>query len=184
MNDDILLKNKRSIALTVLILISIHLIWNYYHGGVPTHYILHDKSLPGFSNWWGLLAIPVMTWGLITLAQKKSPKNSTALPNSRLKESEVLKGFIGSFIFGLINSLFWEFGYEHILQYLILLPVVLSLFITIHRPENVLGFLLGMTFTFGGVLPLGFSLILWVMSYIVNKGLRKGAITLINILRN
>ena len=34
------------------------LVWNYYHGGVPRHHILHREDLPAISNWWGGLLPP------------------------------------------------------------------------------------------------------------------------------
>jgi hypothetical protein len=56
-----------------------------------------------------------------------------------------------------------------ILQYLILLPIVVSLFRPLHFPQYFLGFILGMAFNFGGVLTVMFGTGILLMCFIVYK---------------
>lgn len=37
------------------------LIWNHFHGGVPSHHVLADANLPLISNCWGIIVIPLLT---------------------------------------------------------------------------------------------------------------------------
>jgi len=153
-----LFDNKLSFTLIVTLLVLAHLLWDHFHGGVPRHYLLHDPSLPSFSNWLGLLLVPALTYLFIHWIQKrKTPANAAT----------IAYGFFGALAFGIFSSLLWKLGQEAILQYWILLPVVLAIFIPVHRAEIGLGFLLGMYYTFGGVLPILFLVVLGIMSFVV-----------------
>jgi hypothetical protein len=64
---------KVRVVATGLIALAIGLLltWNYYHGGIPSHHILADKTLPKISNLWGALLLPLLTWVLLYRAQKR-----------------------------------------------------------------------------------------------------------------
>ncbi len=173
-------KHKVRITLVIAILTGMHILWDYYHGGVPKHYLLAQEGLPGFSNWWGLLTLPLLTWGVISLLQKRVEKYTVLNPETKEGFSEVLIGFFGSLIFGLIMSILWELDLEYILQYLIFLPIPISLFRPLHLPEYLLGFVLGMAFTFGGVLPILFGIIILFLCFITYKILRQGTLFLLS----
>lgn len=174
MHTDWLLKNKKLVTAIATLLIAAHVLWDYSHDGVPTHYVLHDKSLPGISNWWGVLTIPLLTWLCISLSQKRADKSYSNLPNSLIRSPKVINGFLGALFFGIAMSIFWETGLQDILACLIFLPLVLALFIPVHYPEHYLGFVLGMAFTFGGVLPVVFGLIIGIGCFLVYQVLRRG----------
>ena len=97
-----------------------------------------------FSNFWGLLTLPLLTWGSITLIQKRIGKSELSGLTNKDGFPKPIIAFLASLTFGIILSLSWEFDLEYILQYLILLPIVVSLFRPIHFPQYLLGFLLGM----------------------------------------
>ena len=59
------------LTITVTILIFALLIWQHFHGGVPSHHILHQADLPSISNWWGGLLLPVLTWVLSDKIQNR-----------------------------------------------------------------------------------------------------------------
>lgn len=61
----------------------------------------------------------------------------------------------------------WELGQQEILQYLILLPWVIALFLRIYLPEKNLGLVLGMAYTFGGVLPVAFALMIQTAGFFI-----------------
>ena len=175
-----LLARKPIITFVVALLVGLHILWEYTHGGVAVHYPLADDSLPGISNWWGLLTVPLLTWVALTLLQRRVNKQD---PPSE-DEKGILRGLAGAFLFGMIAALLWETGAAHILQYFILLPLVLSLLITVHRAEHLWGFVLGMAYTFGGVLPIAIGLVLLVLSFIINRGVRGGVLWLLAKLRS
>jgi len=173
-----ILKHKYAFIFVLTILTGLHILWEYLNAGVTTHYPLADDSLPGISNWWGLVSIPLISCLLVTLTQSRLGKEKYTADEA-LKEKElrsVAYGFIGGLLFGISVSMLWAFRLESVLQYWIYLPILLSLFVSVHRPEHLLGFVLGMTFTFGGVLPIGIGSVLLVISLIVNKGIRGGVL--------
>jgi len=169
-----ILNNKIRTSTGALILVGLFLLWEYFHGGVNTHYLLARKDLPGISNWWGLLTIPVLSWIVHSLIQRRQSNKKQSQPNHDNEESTILKRFLASLAFGILLSLLWEFRLEGLLQYLIFLPVVIALFRPVHFPECLLGFVLGMLYTFGGILPILVGTVLVVLSWIANKLIREG----------
>lgn len=152
----------------------------YFGDGVITHHLLARDDMPGVSNWWGLLSIPLLTLIVIHLIlkrQNKNVRNDQIEPNT---QSDILKHFFGAFTFGILLSIFWELGMEHILQYLILLPIAISFFRPVHFPECLLGFALGMIYTFGGILPIIIGMVLLVLCFFVNKVIRWGMVILVS----
>lgn len=126
------------------------LIWDYFHGGVPSHHLLQRKDLPAFSNWWGGILLPLLTWFLLYRVQKRVGNNSTdaAIPKN------ILYAFIGALSFGILLSWFFTIGNREMPFYMIISLLITSLLLPMYRAECFLGFVLGMTFTFGGVLPI------------------------------
>jgi hypothetical protein len=136
------------------------LIWDYYHGGVPSHHILHREDLPSFSNWWSGLLLPILTWFLFSRMKKRldsDKEKSSRLLNIPIN---ILYGFIGALFFGIVLSIFFSLGSEEVPFYMMMGLFVTALFFPIYRGECFLGFVIGMTFTFGGVLPIGIVSIL------------------------
>lgn len=139
--------------------------WEYFNGGVATHYPGADSSNIALSNWWGLLSIPMLTWAALSLIERrgttKDKKRETG--SIKLKSSY----FVGGLAFGLLASLLWEFGQQDYLPYVMLSPWVLSLFLKIYLPESTLGFVLAMMYTFGAVLPIVFSIVIQTIGFII-----------------
>jgi hypothetical protein len=73
-------------------------------------------------------------------------------------------------------SLLWEFGFANVLQYLILVPILIAFFKPVHLPEYLMGFVLGMVFTFGEILPVLIGAILLGIFFLIN--------TILRVLRN
>ncbi|MFD0860917.1 hypothetical protein ACFQ1M_01745 [Sungkyunkwania multivorans] len=175
-NAESLLKYKPAIVLGITFVVGLFILWEHLNGGVITHHLLADDNMPGISNWWGLITIPSLSWILLSIIQKRIRKES--LPTEGFDEKALVKEamyrFIGGLLFGITAAAFWELNLEYILQYFIYLPVVLALFISVHKPEYYLGFVLGMAFTFGGILPIAFGLVLLLLSFVVHKIIRGG----------
>jgi hypothetical protein len=177
----LLLEHRLSAALMAALLVGVQALWDQAHGGVPSHHLLARGDLPGISNLWGLLTVPLLTWLTLTLVDRRvrvleggSAARETARAGLRL---------LGAFLFGCLLAVLWEFRQEAILQYLVLLPLAVALFIPVSRPEQLLGFVLGMSYTFGGVLPILVGLVLMTLGAVVHHGLRGGACWVVTRLR-
>lgn len=155
-------KNRFSIILGSFIVTFLCILWEHLNGGVITHHLLAREDLPGISNWWGILTIPSLTWTSLYLIQKRKNKN-------QVNKVTIISRFLAAFIFGLTASLLWEFDLVEILQFYILLPLPIALVRPLHLPEYLLGFVLGMLFTFGGMLPILVGLVLTILCYAIHK---------------
>lgn len=159
MSEKVFFKIRLYITFGVLLAIWALLIWNYYHGGVPAHHILNDKNLPEISNWWGGLLLPLLTWISFYWIKKRIHTESPELTFPRA----ILYGFIGALFMGILLAVFFTFGDVNFPAYILLIILVSGLFFPIYRAEYLLGFVIGMTFTFGAVLPTGIGLILAII---------------------
>ena len=164
-----LIQNKTQASISVFLITLVFLLWEYFNGGVVSHNLLAREDLPAFSNWWGLLTVPLLFWISISLINRRRRNLVHVESKSEIFENTVLKRFLAALGFGLLMSLLWEFNYQSILQYLILFPVLLSFFKPVHLPEYFMGFALGMLFTFGGVLPILFGMVLLILCFLVNS---------------
>jgi hypothetical protein len=146
------------ILLTALVLLAEigHLAWEHLHGGVLAHHIAANPDLPAISNWWGLILLPGLGWLLIGRIQKRYPSSS---PDQTPNKTRALiwVGFAASLVFGVALASSFMLGYETVSNYMVLALFPLALVFPIHRSEYVLGVILGMTFTFGAVLPTVFA---------------------------
>ena len=161
----LLRKNKFKVVFGTGLLALLCILWEYYNGGVITHHLLARKDLPGISNWWGLLTLPTLAWISLSLILERQNKNQGT-------ENTVIRRFLSAFLFGALASLLWEFKLDEILQYYILLPLPIALFKPVHLPEYLLGFVIGMLFTFGGILPIIIGLVLMLLCFLTYKFVR------------
>ncbi len=150
------------------------LIWNHSHGGVPSHHVLADETLPLISNWWGILVIPLLTLFLTYRIQKRIYRPGYQETSSSL--NQVLYEFLGALSFGILLAVFFTLGNSDMPGYMILGLLPLALFFPIYRAEYLLGFVFGMTFTFGSVLPTGVGSILVLIGAGIFLLIRRGII--------
>jgi hypothetical protein len=143
---------KIRIYFTAIITIAIWslLIWDHFHGGVQSHHLLQDENLPEFSNWLGGISIPLLTWFLLFRVKKRIVKDLTVFKFS----INILYAFLAALSFGILLSVLFTYGYSEIPFYMIVSLLILALFLPIYKAECFLGFVIGMTYTFGGVLPI------------------------------
>ena len=172
---------KRSLYFTGLVTIGIWLllIWNHFHGGVPSHHIMHQKDLPAISNWWGGLLLPLLTLFLTFRIQNK-------LVNSKDNNSDtiiILMKYIWRFLcalsFGIILSIFFTLGYSNLSGYMVYGLFLMALFFPIYSAECYLGFVIGMTFTFGVILPAGVGAIFALIGILLYLYVRIGIIFIV-----
>ena len=152
-----LLQNRTQVTIGALVFTALILLWEHFNGGVVTHHLMASDELPGFSNWWGLLSIPLLCFIAMTIILRRQEE-----------KSKVVKRFIASLAFGVLIGILWELKIQEPLQYLMGFPLLLAFFIPIHKPEILMGYVLGMLFTFGGILPILFGSIIMTLAYIIN----------------
>lgn len=152
------------------------LTWNYFDGGVPSHHVLADESLPLISNWWGALLIPSLTWFLTYRIQKRVYPAGNAETSKKLNQA--LIGFVAALIFGALLAAFFTLGLSDLPGYMLLGLLPIAFFLPIYRAECLLGFVFGMTYTFGAVLPTGVGTILALIGAAIYLLIRPGIIFL------
>lgn len=172
MNEKMLYKTSLYITAIVTIAIWTLLAWNYYHGGVPSHHILAKKDLPSISNWWGGLLLPLLTWWLLYRIQKRVVGNKNAYTDSQ--QTKVIYGFVGALLYGILLSASFILDIKYIPNYMLLGVFLLALFFPIYRSEYLLGFVIGMTYTFGAVLPTMIGTILASIAAVLYLLIRPG----------
>ena len=165
---------KLRLYITGIITIAIWIIlaWDYNHGGVPGHHILADETLPKISNWWGGLLLPLLTLFLLYRIQIRSTTTNGGNTETPTYSKNILYRFAVALLFGIILSVFFSFGNTDVPGYMILAVLPLSFFVPIYLSECLLGFVVGMTFTFGGVLPTGIGSILLLMFALIHLLIR------------
>ena len=171
------MQNKKSVptkiltTVTITILILGLLIWQHFHGGVPSHHILQQEDLPEISNWWGALLLPVLTWILWGRIEKRLNKqgSSTQLANQNTK---IIGLLLLGLILGLSIAVSFTYDYNFFLDNVLYVFLVLGFFLPLYYAEFILGFILGMTYTFGAVLPTVFILIIAGFGFLLYRLLR------------
>jgi len=163
-----ILANPVKATIGAFLLTGIMLLLEYFNGGVASHHLLASEDLPEFSNWWGLLAIPLLAWLCSFFIKRRINKDTSSSENQNAKTSQPQVGFFSALAFGIVLSVLWELRLEHILQYVILLPFLVAFFKPIHFPAFLLGFVIGMMYTFGGILPIIIGTVLLSICFIIN----------------
>jgi hypothetical protein len=132
---------------------SAHLYLEDLHGGVLAHHLLNRPDLPAISNWWGLVLIPVLTWFQVGRIQARVQKKNAYRSDMPRVPAAVMLAFTASLAYGAALSFAFISNYEAI-SYVFLGAFVVSLLVPTYRAEYILGFVLGMTFTFGAAIPI------------------------------
>jgi len=182
MSEHSFFKFRIYFAFFVAIAIGSLLVWNYTHGGVPSHHILADESLPQVSNWWGALLLPLLTWFLTYRIQRRISQSREKEEISRQIINTVL-GFVAALTFGVLLSVFFRLGYNDMTGNMMLIIFPLALFVPLYRSEYLLGFVIGMTYTFGAVLPTGIGSILVLITAAIHLYIRSFILYVISLLR-
>ncbi|MGH8076709.1 MAG: hypothetical protein ACREPE_05205 [Lysobacter sp.] len=149
-----------------------HLTWEHFNGGVVSHHILNRADLPAISNWFGALLLPALAWFLTGRIQRRIASYSGWRKAASKFPTSVVVGFFGSLVFGMLLSVSFTNGYENISSYLFVSMLLSALLLPVYRPECVLGFILGMTFTFGAVLPTAIGSIVAAISAVIHLVVR------------
>lgn len=157
------LQSRLILALCALAAEVLHLGWEYSHGGVPAHHLLNNPELPAISNWWGLLVVPVLVWFLVARIQRRAATLVQAGSRERFR-SIALARFGAAFLWAAALALAFSFGHPSV-SWIFFGAFAAALVVHAYRAEYVLGFALGLTFTFGAVLPVLISSVIAACSF-------------------
>ncbi|AND69222.1 hypothetical protein ATSB10_17680 [Dyella thiooxydans] len=149
------------------------LAWQHLHGGVPSHHFLDRADMPAISNGWGALVLPGMTWFLLGRVQRRVVLQAGA--SSR----DATIGFLGALCFGVLLSVFFTRGDDQVTGAMFESLFLIALVVPIYRAEYLLGFVLGMAYTFGGVLPSVVGSILALVALLIHRYIRTGLLFLL-----
>lgn len=141
-----------------------HLAWEHLHGGVLSHHLLNRADLPAISNAWGAVFLPALAWFLAGSVLKRASTPRAV--------SGIAASFFGSLLVGVALSAAFANGLADASSYIFLGILLCGLLLPVYRGEYVLGFVLGMTFTFGAMLPTAAAAFVAVVSAIAHHVVR------------
>jgi hypothetical protein len=148
------------LALIALSAESAHLLWELQQGGILSHHLLARADLPAVSNAWGLLVLPALAaWAGGRWQGRRLPW---------------LLGFALPLLLGATLSLGFASNLGALTEGVFMLTLLLALLLPAHRAEVLLGFVLGMSWTFGAVLPLLVGSVIALLSWLLRGVLRQG----------
>jgi len=164
---------KNLITVMVTIVILGLLFWQHLHGGVPSHHILQRADLPEISNWWGGLLLPVLTWLALGRIEKRGlNKQAVSTQKTDNQNIKILGRFFLGLTMGLLIAVSFTNDYQLFLDNVPFVLLLLSLVVPIYYSEFMLGFIFGMSYTFGAFLPTVFILIFAGLGYLVFRFIR------------
>jgi hypothetical protein len=123
-----------------------HLTWEHLDGGIVSHNLLNDPTLPALWNGWGLAVLPALAW----IASRHAFDWSGS--GWRLHRPWALRLLCALSAGIALAASFWA-GREDASGALLIAVALSAFFVRAYRPEYLLGFALGMALTFGGLLP-------------------------------
>lgn len=120
--------------------------WEYTHGGILRHHLLNDASLPAISNVWALLVMPMLgTLAGWVVTQRTRRRSGALIP--------AMAGFLGALLGGAALSVAFVSSGEAAATQVMMALLVAAVLFPVYRAEYLFGFVMGMTFVFGPVLP-------------------------------
>jgi hypothetical protein len=123
-----------------------HLAWEATHGGIVSHHLLGDPSMPALWNGWGLLVLPAIAWFASARLVRLSPRGWRLHAGALLRLAAAMGG-------GIALSVAFTAGRSDLAGYVLLALAVSGAVVRAYRIEYLLGFVLGMVWTFGALLP-------------------------------
>lgn len=149
------------LALIALLAESVHLLWELQQGGILSHHLLARADLPAVSNAWGLLVLPALAaWAAGRWTASRWPL--------------WLLGFALPLLLGALLSAAFAMKQDALTEAVFMLILLLALLLPAYRRESLLGFVLGMSWTFGAVLPLIVGGVVALLSWGLRAVLRSG----------
>jgi hypothetical protein len=154
---------------TVLLFVLSLLLWQYFHSCVPSHHVLQNGDLPGISNWWNALILPVLTWLSLNRIKKRLDKANQNAQSYQNAINNITLRFMIALCLGGTLAFAFAYDYKLFLDNIPYLLLILALLMPIYFSEFILGFVLAMTYTLGAVLPLVFIFIFSGLGFLLFK---------------
>lgn len=153
-----------------------HLAWEALHGGIRSHHLLAREDLPAMSNLWGLLILPAL--GLLTMyfVRRRSAV-------ARRAASTAITAFIASLLLGCALSAAFSYGLDDLAAGLLLAAFLAGSIVRTYRVEYIFGFVVGMTYVFGPVIPTIAATIAATISCVAHFLLRPALVAFYRTLR-
>lgn len=149
------------LTLAALAFVGTQLTLEHLGGGVQRHHLLNRADLPAISNWLGMLTLPALGLALGMRVRRLGGFTAPAVA-----------GLVVAFLYGTALATGFELGAGGFTQALFLGLFAVAVLAPVYRAECLAGFVAGMTFTFGAVLPFGFALVFAGLSATVRFGIR------------
>lgn len=154
-----------------------HLAFEHVTGGVRSHHLLNRPDLPAISNWLGLVTLPLLGIALGVRLRRhasasRAPAAGSSAPGGTGVPYPMLAALVGAFLYGAALAAAFELGASSMTSAMFLGLFVCALALPLYRVEYMLGFVVGMTFTFGGVLPVFVALVVATVSFVVRFSAR------------
>jgi hypothetical protein len=166
-------------SLAALAFAALHLGFEHFTGGVRGHHLLADPDLPLISNWFGLAVLPVLGGLFGARVGRLKASGSPTRPG-------VPKGlwfaFGGALAYGALLAVGFEWGASDLTSGLFFALFLVAVALPVYRAEYVLGFVMGMTFTFGGVLPALIGSVFVILSLAVRL-LARATVSAVRVIR-
>ena len=142
----------------------VYLLWQHSTTGVPAHHLLHDPQLPAISNWWGLLILPLVTWCLTTLINKRY---------GLYYPKKVWLQLGAASLYALTMTLLFYAGYMSLVS-LLAVPFILfvSLFFPVYQAPFLLAYVVVSSAGFGAFIPTLGGFIVAAMAYVTHHFIR------------
>ncbi|MGQ3095481.1 MAG: hypothetical protein ACT6RP_18670 [Roseateles sp.] len=158
---------SRRLILAALALLAegLHLGWEAWHGGIDSHHLLQSAAMPAISNAWGLLVLPA----LAAWAAGRLPRPGDTARSWR----PIALGFALPLLLGAALSLAFGLKLQALTETIFFALLLVALLLPAHRPESLLGFVLGMSWTFGAVLPTLIGAVIAALSWALRGAARR-----------
>lgn len=150
------------LPLAALALVSVHIAFEHFNGGVKTHHFLARADLPGFSNWLGIIILPWL--GFAVAARINSVQ---AADTRRPFPRSIALALAGACGYGVALAASFHVGMEQVSFAAFIGLFVCALALPVYRAEYILGFVVGMMVIFGSVIPLIIALVFAALSFVV-----------------
>ena len=137
------------LPIAALLFAAAHLAFEHFNGGVQSHHLLQRADMPSISNWLGLAILPLLgvALGLRLRALPLSP-GPAGIPRA------IVVAFAVALLYGAALAVSFELGPNAFTSSACFGLFACALVFPVYRAECILGFVVGMTFTFGAVIPL------------------------------
>ena len=119
-----------------------HLAWEALHGGIRVHHLMQRADLPALHNAWGLLVLPLLAGWAVTRVQRRGAIRA-----------QWIAGFAAALVLGGALSVSFYWGSESFTSSIFFSTVALAVVLPGYRAECLLGWVLGMAWAFGALLP-------------------------------